>query len=89
VIQSINGSKQNFLLDFWNNRLITECLFILEYAKLYAEAVLYVFYVFSGIYGWVKWKKQKTVEEVYQYKLSTHIKLIASGTVFSILLYLV
>lgn len=66
--------------------LLSVYLFV-EYAKLYAEAILYTFYVFAGIYGWIEWKKQKIVEEVYQHKLSTHIKLITSGTVFSILLY--
>ncbi len=66
--------------------LLSVYLFV-EYAKLYAEAILYVFYVFAGIYGWIQWKKQKVVEEVYQHKLSIHIKLISSGTVVSILLY--
>jgi len=66
--------------------LLSVYIFV-EYAKLYAEAVLYVFYVFAGIYGWIQWKKQKTVEEVYQQKMSIHIKLILSGTVISLLLY--
>lgn len=66
--------------------LLSVYLFI-EYAKLYAEAVLYVFYVFAGIYGWMQWKKQNSVEEVYQQKVSTHVKLILSGTVISLLLY--
>ena len=66
--------------------LLSVYLFI-AYAKLYAEAVLYVFYVFAGIYGWVQWKKQKIIEEVYQQKVSTHIKLIAAGTIVSMVLY--
>ena len=66
--------------------LLSVYLFI-EYAKLYAEAVLYVFYVFAGIYGWMMWKKQKEVNEVYQHKLVTHIKIIAIGTVLSVAFY--
>lgn len=66
--------------------LLSVYLFI-EYAKLYAEAVLYVFYVFAGIYGWIQWKNQKEVTEVYQQKVSTHIKLIIGGTAVSVLLY--
>lgn len=66
--------------------LLSVYLFIV-YAKLYAEAVLYVFYIFAGIYGWVEWKKQKQVGEVYSHKLSTHLKLILFGTGLSILLY--
>ncbi len=66
--------------------LLSVYLFI-EYAKLYAEAVLYIFYVFAGIYGWIQWGNQKVVEEIYQQKISTHIKLIVGGTVVSVLLY--
>ncbi len=66
--------------------LISIYLFIV-YAKLYAEAVLYLFYVFAGIYGWIKWKKHDCPEEVYQQKLSTHIKYIGVGTVLSVMLY--
>jgi nicotinamide mononucleotide transporter len=66
--------------------LLSVYLFIV-YAKLYAEAVLYVFYIFAGIYGWVEWKKQKQIDEVYLHKLSTHIKLILFGTALSFLLY--
>jgi len=66
--------------------LLSVYLFV-EYAKLYAEAVLYVFYVFAGIYGWIQWKKQKIVDVVYQHKMLTHIKLISSGIIISLLLY--
>ena len=59
----------------------------LVYAKLYAEALLSVFYVFAGVYGWIMWKKQKVIEEVYQRKLMTHIKLISIGIVLSLLMY--
>lgn len=66
--------------------LLSVYLFI-EYAKLYAEALLSVFYVFAGIYGWVVWKKQEVIEEVYQRKLITHVKLISIGIVLSFLMY--
>ncbi len=57
------------------------------YAKLYAEALLSVFYVFAGIYGWIMWKKQEVIEEVYQRTIITHIKLISIGVVLSFLMY--
>lgn len=66
--------------------LISIYLFIF-YAQLYAEAILYVFYVFAGIYGWIKWKKQEHPNEVYHYPLSIHIKVIGIGVVLSLLLY--
>ncbi len=66
--------------------LLSVYLFI-EYAKLYAEAFLYVFYVFAGWYGWKMWKKQTEVNEVNQQKISTHIKVVSLGTLLSVLLY--
>lgn len=66
--------------------LISIYLFVV-FAKLYAEAVLYAFYVVAGIYGWIKWKKHDCPDEVYQQKLSTHIKFIGIGVVLSLLLY--
>ena len=59
------------------------------YAKLYAEALLNVFYVIAGIYGWISWKKQVIQTEVYQHKWSKHIIILAIGTLFSFGLYYV
>ncbi len=61
-------------------------LFIV-YAKLYAESVLYLFYVAAGIYGWMSWKKQKEPGEVYQKSLKTHALIVLTGAILSILFY--
>ena len=66
--------------------LLSIYLFVV-YAKLYAEALLSIFYVFAGIYGWIMWKKQEVIEEVYQRKIMTHIKLITIGIALSLLMY--
>lgn len=66
--------------------LISIYLFVV-YAKLYAESVLYLFYVIAGIYGWVKWKKHNCPEEVYKQQFSMHVKYIGIGTVLSVMLY--
>ena len=57
------------------------------YAKLYAESVLYLFYVFAGIYGWVNWKKLKEENQVYQHHLKTHLQIIIGGTIVTFLFY--
>lgn len=61
-------------------------LFII-YAKLYAEAVLYAFYVFAGVYGWLTWKNQKKHEEVYSHSFKTHFIIIAFGIVCAFSLF--
>lgn len=68
--------------------LLSVFLFI-GFAKLYAEAVLYFFYVIAGIYGWITWKNQKEHTEVYAHKLKTHIVILVLGTFFSVTLYYV
>ncbi len=57
------------------------------YAKLYAEALLSVFYVFAGIYGWIMWKKQEVITEVYQHTLKRNFLIIVIGVVLSFALY--
>ncbi|OFY97145.1 MAG: hypothetical protein A3K10_11580 [Bacteroidetes bacterium RIFCSPLOWO2_12_FULL_31_6] len=57
------------------------------YAKLYAESVLYLFYVFAGVYGWINWKNQKDNHQVFQHKLKTHLFIIIGGTIATLLFY--
>lgn len=66
--------------------LLSVYLFVV-YAQLYAEAILYTFYVFAGVYGWITWKKVKHQNEVTSHKLIKHIVIIGVGTVLSIGLY--
>lgn len=66
--------------------LLSIYLFIVH-AKLYAEALLSVFYVFAGIYGWIIWKNQEVITEVYQHKLLRNILLILIGSAFSFGMY--
>lgn len=66
--------------------LLSIALFVI-YAKLYAEAVLYIFYVLAGIYGWINWKNQKNETEVYQRKYISHLYIIGIGIVLSFGLY--
>lgn len=57
------------------------------YAKLYAESVLNLFYVFAGIYGWINWKNQKDYHQIYQHSFKKHLFIIIGGTIASFLLY--
>ena len=57
------------------------------YAQLYAEAILYTFYVFAGFYGWFTWKKTSNKNEVTVHKMSKHLLIIGAGTACSLLLY--
>ncbi len=66
--------------------LVSIYLFLF-YAHLYAESVLYLFYVVAGVYGWINWKNQKNEEVVYQNKWTTHLFIIVGGTAITFLFY--
>ncbi len=57
------------------------------YAQLYAEAILYIFYVFAGVYGWITWKKTINKNEVSVHSNSMHLKIIGLGIVLAVGLY--
>ena len=67
---------------------ISIVLFLL-YAKLYAEAVLYFFYVLAGFYGWMNWKNQKKHNQVYQHTFQKHIFILVIGSLLSFGLYFI
>jgi len=68
--------------------LLSILLFIF-YAKLYAEAILYLFYVAAGIYGWINWQHQKDGTKVYQRNRFIHLFIISGGVVLSVALYFI
>lgn len=68
--------------------LLSIALFVV-YAKLYAEAMLSLFYVAAGIYGWINWQNQKNELEVYQKNGIIHLFIIGAGIALSVGLYFI
>lgn len=58
------------------------------YSKLYAEAILYMYYVIAGIVGWVQWSNPKTDRPfIIKVDSGTHVFLVVTGAFLSFLLY--
>ncbi len=60
------------------------------YANLYAEAILYFYYVFAGLYGWFHWKKTQNYslnKGIVKNNLIVHFYVIVSGIALSFGLY--
>jgi nicotinamide mononucleotide transporter len=59
------------------------------YAKLYAESILYIYYVVMGFYGWWNWKDsgQGKVQRIERKGMLTHLILVSIGVGFSFILY--
>ena len=58
-----------------------------HYSKLYAEAILSVYYVITGVIGWVEWNKPKQDRNVLKVPLINHALLIGLGIFLSFVLY--
>ena len=54
-------------------------VFIMFESKLYMESVLYVFYVFVGIYGWVTWSNKKVELKIKKIGLKFHSMALGFG----------
>ncbi len=59
--------------------------------KLYAEALLFAYYIVMGIYGWWSWGRApvRDVLDVRSASLSFHVKLCAAGYILSGCMYAV
>jgi len=65
-------------------------IFLFYSTKLYAESILYFYYVFIGIYGWYVWnKKRETDLKVKTEKSTFHLIIVITGIVLSLLLGLI
>ncbi len=57
------------------------------YSKLYSEALLYTFYVFAGIYGWIRWADKKNDKNILSQSILKNVIIIAIGIIASLILY--
>lgn len=60
-------------------------------AKLYAESVLFTYYVFIGIYGWYQWVGKRTATDALQIRdwpWKKHLTFLGLGYVATFLLFL-
>jgi nicotinamide mononucleotide transporter len=52
--------------------------------KLYSEAILYSYYVWVGIYGWIRWSRPNKVKaEIRKWSLKQHIIALSIGAIFA------
>src|SRR5690606_6462085 len=88
VILAARGSAWCWPLGIFGS-LLSIWLFV--EIKLYAEAVLFTYYVIIGFYGWHQWKKQRTgsnVLRIREWELKNHLFLFVGGYVATWLLFL-
>jgi nicotinamide mononucleotide transporter len=47
-------------------------IYLFYQGKLYAESILYFYYVIAGVYGWYAWSKQQSTEKLQNEKVQIH-----------------
>jgi nicotinamide mononucleotide transporter len=89
VLYIILAAQQNRLCWIFGvlGSAISIYIFVIH-AKLYSEALLYLYYVFAGIYGWIFWTKSDQKFISYKLNLKNHLFIIIVGLLFSFLLNL-
>ena len=62
-------------------------IYIFIESKYYSEAILYSYYVFMGVYGWIRWSSPKTKHKlIREWGLGKHLLAFVTGCVLFVLL---
>jgi nicotinamide mononucleotide transporter len=87
VVYVLFTIKENILL--WLFGIISSALYIMVFLKagIYAYAILYIYYVVIGLYGWYIWARkadeQETKSMLHIRKASTKLLLGCIGAIFA------
>jgi len=60
-------------------------IYLFYEGKLYSEAILYLYYVFIGIYGWYMWGQERKLK-IQEWKLIPHLVILGLGILGTLLL---
>src|SRR5210317_2181254 len=61
-------------------------IYLVYTQSLYSEAILYSYYVFMGVYGWVHWTSKKGIQiPILKWKAIDHIKLLSIATILALI----
>ena len=67
-------------------------IYLFYNAGLYAESILFSYYIIMGVYGWIQWTKEDSLKEdllIEEKKLSWHFKILVLGYLASAALFFV
>lgn len=81
--------KENINCWFFGISASLVSIYIFYSIKLYSEAILYVYYVFVGIYGYLLWQKKQNKKEVLKVNtisLKKHLLTLGFGIIITVLL---
>lgn len=59
-------------------------IYLFYHQKLYAEAILYVYYVIIGVYGYYLWNQKNKALKVRKWPIINHLVLIATSILLAL-----
>lgn len=81
IIYVILATKQNIWCWAFAAISVTLYTYICLNARLFAEAILQVFYLFMAAYGYYNWNKSNSELEVKEWSISKHLLIILFGAI--------
>lgn len=88
VLYLILAVKQN--IACWLFGIIASCITVILFyhTKIYSEAILNIYYIIAGIYGWLHWSKAPRNEKmpIVKWQMQKHIQAIGLGLLIWIIL---
>lgn len=83
VIYILLAARQHIWCWFFGIISSLLSIYLFYISKLYAESVLYFYYVLAGIYGWYSWTEKKEKENVVlnisEWSWRSHLLVILGG----------
>lgn len=90
IFYVILAARGNIWCWFWGGLNAVLSIYLFVEIKLYAESVLYFYYLIAALYGWYAWRYVDRVSEkggITEWSWQRHALYILAGFVCSFLLY--
>lgn len=83
------AARQNVWCWFFGGLASAISVFLFIVVKLYAESLLFVFYVVMSVYGWMQWRKPNSGADkpIVEWTRNKHIFIAVVSVVFAIGIY--
>ena len=85
IIYVMLATRENIWCWFFGIISSGLSIYLFFLSKLYAESILYFYYVLAGIYGWIVWQKRstRTSLKISTWPIQYHLITIAIGVALS------
>jgi nicotinamide mononucleotide transporter len=90
LIYVVLAARENIWCWFWGGLNAILSIYLFVEIKLYAESMLYFYYLIASVYGWYAWKHARRVSEehaIVEWNWQRHLIFIGVGFALSFVLF--